>query len=202
MNTQNLLKVLGGALVVVFLGVSAFKTNTVNVNLPQDNTTFGATPTLDGVDFPRVSINGNVTYFANQNFAATSTRLCRIKNPLAATSTIVSFTARVTSGILGANTFSLGTSSSAAQGYATSTPALMFEHTVATGAQDQVYWNPLLSSATTSLKLLPAMNPTTGENNAILGPNEYLVLALGSTTAGTVNAVYYSGYCQAELKKL
>ncbi len=201
MNTQNKL-VVGIILALVIAVGSWFKAGSQGPQGPAGDTSLGATATLDGVDNPFVSIGGVKTWSGTQNFTATSTRVCRIKNPFSATSTIVSFSAKFGAGILGANKFSLGTSSAAAQGYATSSPALMFERTVASAVtNDSIGWQPELSSATTSLNVMSAIDPATGEVNARLAPGEYLVFAIGSTTAGTVNAAYYTGICSAVIRQ-
>lgn len=198
MDKQN--KFLVGAVVVALLfGVANFfKSSTTVVNNPIQA---GAVTTLDGIDSPYVSIGGVKEWHGTQNMTATSTQVCRIKNPFTSTSTVVSFSARFGAGILGANKFSLGTSSAAAQGFATSTPALMFERTVASlVTRDSFSWTPQLSSATTSLTILPAIDPASGEIKSILAPGEYLVFAIGSTTAGTVNFAYYTGTCSAIIR--
>ena len=89
MNKKILIGV--GVLVILALGMIFPRGNSVV------NQIVGAVPTLDGVDNPFVSIGGLRYYYYEQQFTATSSVLCSIKNPLNATSTLLSYSAVATS---------------------------------------------------------------------------------------------------------
>ncbi len=208
MNTQKVL--IGGVVLAVILSLFTALTvkNGVNGRDGQDSQTLGAISTLDGVDYPYTTIGGVKTALLKQAIAATSTKLCRFKNPYA-TSTVLSATMNITSGILGANQISLSTTTGAQAGYATGTTYLIYQHTIATGARDQINWIPgTVATSTggnggvnnTSLSL---NSTTTGEvTNTILNPGEWLSWGLASTTAGVVNVNYYQGLCTMTVREL
>ncbi len=156
----------------------------------------GATPTLDGVDNPYVKISGHQTAYVTQPINATSTMLCNIKNPYMSTSTLLNFSVRVTTGILGANAYSVSTSSSY---YGSSTPALVLNHNIPTGSNDGMIWLP--SSATTSPGVLPGVSPS-GESFVQLKAGEFAVARLSTTTGAGALTSYYGGQCSAEFMRL
>src|SRR3990167_10634140 len=92
---------------------------------------FGAVPTLDGVDLPFTSINGNKNYYYSNSLTATSSFICSLQNPYRATSTIVSLGAESNNvGIAAANALYVSTSTTA---YGTSTPNLIDAFPMGTG---------------------------------------------------------------------
>ncbi len=198
MNTSKYL--VGGVIVAVVLSLFAvFNTPQDGVN-GKDGSTLGAVPTLDGVDNPDTSIGGLKTKYLRQSITATSTKVCRIRNTYA-TSTVLSVSLAVKTGILGATQVSLSTTTAAQAGFATSTGYLVFEHTIASGAQDYINWLPGLAS-TTNLRVIGNATSTGENTQTILNPGEYLSWGLASTTAGTVNAAYYTGTCSAVVQEL
>lgn len=158
----------------------------------------GAIPTLDGVDSAFVKINGVETAYVSQAINATSTMLCNIKNPYPATSTPVQLSVRISSGILGANNYSVSTSSTY---YGSSTPVLVLDHTIPTGSIDSMFWTLGTATGTAPSRILPHMNTTTGETNVFLKNGEYLVVRLATTTGAGALAAYYGGQCSAVFQR-
>lgn len=173
---------------------------TLGVFFPRGNSVvqqvLGATPTLDGVDSSFVKINGVETAYVSQPINATSTMLCNIKNPYTSTSTLISFSVRITSGILGANNYSVSTSSTY---YGSSTPVLVLDHTIPTGSIDSMQW--YIGSATTTSRVLPGINSTTGESNVKVQNGHFVVARLATTTGAGALAAYYGGQCSAVFQR-
>lgn len=190
MNTNKILVVL--AIVVIgVLGVIFPKGNSVVKQV------FGGVPTLDGVDNPSTSIGGVRTFYVRQSLTATSSTICSIRNPYG-TSTLNSFTVAINSGILGANNYSISTSSNT---YATSSTVFVLDNTVATGAQDYLAWYP--NGTTTSTRTWGAISPATnGELNYFIAPGEYVNVRLATTTGAGALTAYYQGSCSAEFRQI
>ena len=131
--------------------------------------------------------------------AATSTYLCIQPNPWfgTGTSSLVSFMARITRGVLGANTMSLSTTS-ASGGYGSSSPAFILDRAVASGAQDNIFWNG--NSTTTSTRILPGTDVTTGASLSVIGPSEYVSYRVATGTPGTF-ATPWAGSCSFTFMK-
>lgn len=193
MNTNKILVCLGVLLVLV-LGVT-FPRNGGTVAERIVEKTVGGVSTLDGVDGSYVNINGVQTAYVSQPINATSTMLCNIKNPYTSTSTLLSLSVRVTSGILGANAYSVSTSSTY---YGSSTPALVLNHNIPTGSTDSMQW--FINSATTSPGVLPGVSPT-GETFVKVKSGEYVVTRLATTTGAGALAAYYGGQCSAVFQR-
>lgn len=186
-------------IVLVFLGivlVVVLVIATLRLFFPQVKTLVGSVPTLDGITSPYMKINEVETAFVSQPINATSTMLCNIPNPYTSTSTLKTFSVRITSGILGANAYSVSTSSTY---YGSSTPVLVLDHNIPTGSTDSMRWFP--SSATTTSRVLPGINSTTGESNIYLKKGEFLVVRLATTTGAGALAAYYKGQCSAEFQR-
>lgn len=158
------------------------------------NQMIGAVPTLDGVDSSFVKINGVQTAYVSQPINATSTMLCNIKNPYTSTSTITGFSVRVTSGILGANAFSISTSSTY---YGSSTPVLVLDHNIPSNSIDSMQWLPGATTTASANRILPGNNLSTGETNYIVKNGEFVVVRVATTTGAGALAAYYGGQCSA-----
>lgn len=160
---------------------------------------FGAVPTLDGVDNPYYSIGGVRFFNQNSPVMASSTRLCSIQNPFRATSTISSISVQITgTGISGANTYSISTSTTA---YASSTPVLVLDHTIPANSSNSMVWYPMASTSNANPARILGNSPT-GESNIIVYPNEYLNVALATTTGAGALTTYYTGSCKAVWRAL
>lgn len=180
-------------LVVLVLGVSFPRGKTVVERIQNQ---FGAVPTLDGVDEPSTSIGGVRTFYKRQSLTATSSTICSIRNPYA-TSTVNALSLNITSGILGANNFSVSTSTNS---YATSTQSFILDKTIPTGAQLSVAWYPGIST-TTSVRLVPSTD-STGAVPGYVAPGEYVNFRLATTTGAGALAAYYQGTCSVEFRQI
>jgi hypothetical protein len=188
--------IIGVAVVALLLGVVNFFKTPV-----QEVLNVGAVSTLDGVDSPYTRIGGVATAYISVGFEATSTRVCKIKNPYTSTSTVLAFSARVSTPLspAAANSFTLSTTSNSG-GYGTSTPFLIFNHTVASGAQDTVFWTPQSATSTSPSNILPGMNNADGSQLVSLAPNQYLVWAISTSSVASTMSAYYGGTCTAEFR--
>lgn len=168
---------------------------TVNSDGTYSEPTFGAVPTLDGVDNPYLSINGVRYYYQKDNMTATSSLPCVRKNPFNATSTIMSFSAQATSnGIAVTQNLYVSTSSTS---YGSSTPSLVAAFPTGTG-QWSILWT---GSGTTTSQTIGGINADKGYSNVLVGPSEYLVLRVATSTPGTFSS-YYTGACKALWREL
>lgn len=158
----------------------------------------GAVSTLDGVDNPYLNIAGSRSFQSTVPMTATSSQVCTMKNPFGATSTLTYFSAELSDGILGANSFTLSTTSNST-GYGSSTLPFVLDHSVATNALDSMVWLP--SSATTSTTVWPGIT-STGESNIKLGPSDWVTYKIATTTGAGVLVDYYDGICTYEFRKL
>lgn len=209
MNSKNV--VIGvGAVLLVILGVSYLKPAAVNVEVkvPQTETRelpLAAVSTLDGVDTPDVSIGGRKTYQKTIPFTATSSVVCSVKNPFNATSTMASFSAVISRGLLGANTFTLSTSSSAfgsisgTTGYGSSSPAFIKDKTVASTLSDSISFRPYATTTTNSVGYVWDSFPVAGGQNWVIGATDYINLRIAT---GTPGLGFYGGSCSYNLEKL
>ena|SRR3990167_10372264 len=183
------------SVIIVFLGFTVFggKTETIIEKVVERQV--GAVSTIDNVDLPFVSIGGKKQYYYSQSMFATSSAICSIKNPFNATSTLISFSAQVTSnGIASAQTLDLSTSTSA---YASSSPAYFKKFATGTG-QFSVVWQ---SATTTSLNVIGIKAGVNGDSDNIIGPTDYLTLKVSSSTPGTY-PLYYTGTCSGVIERL
>lgn len=156
----------------------------------------GGVSTLDNVDNPYVNIAGVQSAYISQGLAATSSTICSIKNPYSGTSTVLALSLNITSGILGANSISVSTST---DGYATSTQFFVLDHSVASAATDSFGWRGS-PGTTTNVRLIPTS--ATGETRALVGPNERVNYRLATTTGAGALAAYYQGQCSVVFEKL
>lgn len=167
----------------------------VTVTSPEQSQSpsFGAVPTLDGVDNPFVSIGGLRQYYYSQPMAATSSVACSIKNPFNATSTVLNYTAALSANRLGAQQFDVSTSTTV---LGSSTPALI---RVATGAAlIPGAWAWLPNSSSTATLLDTNLN---GTSPIVLAPYEYLNLRY-STGTPSAFTTYNTGRCSGVIQAL
>ena len=148
--------------------------------------------TSAGIDFADIQIP----------YEATSSIACRIVNPYgAATTSMLLFIGQNTVGVTGANLFTLSTTSNA-QGFGSSTRALINERSVGSLAQDTAVWTPRNTSTTSAdaVDRLLQADTNDGVNPFILGPNEALSWRIATGSPGTF-AAYYTGTCSASFMK-
>ncbi len=212
MQNKNINIIAGVAVVLaVIFGVSYLKPTTVQnmVNVPPQEqaqhtqSNYGAVSSLDGVDYPYVSIGGQREFHKTYQFSATSSIPVIIPNPFGATSTIIYIRSEITKGITGANTFDISTTSSST-GYGSSTPALIYAHSVATGAQDYVVWSPNgLSSTTPTINGAQVLLNTAidGTSGFVLKKNESLTLRFATSSAGTFAGGYLIGTVDVVIRR-
>ena len=159
----------------------------------------GAVSTLDGIDSSYTSIGGLKTWFGTLSMTATSVVPCTIPNPFGATSTIVRASHRITTGLLGANSITLSTSSTAqATG---SIPALMLSHSIGSNAQDYAMWFPIATTTQSSSNknsIWDGIN-SDGSSPILLRPTESLQWRVATITPGTG---FFTGSCSAVIHKL
>ena len=191
MNKQNLF--LGGALVLIGVvagSLSLGKTPVQVLNQIPALSNLGAVSTLDAVDNPYVSIGGVKTTFLVRQMQATSSVPCSFKNPYAATSTLLGFTADITTnGIATAQIVDVATSSTA---LASSTPAFIYASAVGASAKRSLAWNGGGPAMTATL-----VGPLAdGNDGAIVGPSEFVNFRIATATPGTFSS-YFTGTCRA-----
>ena len=197
-KTEKILTV--GIVIALVVGVFAFY-RSGNIGPAgqngQDGNSYGAVPTLDGVDNPFVSIGGVKEYYYSQGMLATSSVVCSIKNPFNATSTLLTYGAIVTSnGIAVTQRIDLSTSTSQ---YASSSPAFVKRFDTGTGQ-----WSLQWTVGTTTNSELIGMkhgNLTLGSSDVILSPSDYLNLRISTSSPGSV-ASPWIGRCTGVIKRL
>ena len=163
-----------------------------------------AVSSLDGIDNPYVSINGNKSFYFSSSLQATSSFVCALQNPYRATTSIVALSAEATNrtgGIAQANALYISTSTTA---FGTSSPALVQAFAMGTGQWTLEFQKNTATTSTAASSgwgvhadLLPGMT-TTGASNYILGPSEWITWKYATTTGGTY-VTYDTGTCSAIL---
>lgn len=166
----------------------------------------GAIPgnNIDGSYF---TVGGINYYYGRQTMAATSSSVCVFPNPFgSATSSIVRFQSQISSssatGIgIAALKFDLSTTT-AAGGYGSSTPALIYGHSLAAGAKDSVQWQPTSSSTPSSSQILTINSGATADGSSpfVLGPSEKITYRIASGTPGTFST-YLVGTCNVLIQQ-
>jgi len=187
-------------LIIATLGLVFPKGNTV-VNQVQQK--LGATPTLDGVDNPFVSINGAKLYYYSQPLTASSSVVCSIKNPFNGPAILLSYGVSATGtpltvGGIGNQVLDLATSTTA---YGTSSPAFLKEAPITLTAGQSFATLRWLPQATSTARILGS-NGTTGLSDVIIGASEYLNLRISTTTSSGTFSTYYTGKCSGVFQKL
>lgn len=162
--------------------------------------TLNATTTLESQGNPAYSVRGGIDFADVQlSYAATSGVVVSFPNPFGAsnsTTTVLSVVCQTTTGLTGSNLFALGTSTSAV---GSSTRPWLFR-TIASGAQDTVFWTPMTFASTTLTQtdlLVSGANPN-GDSPFFLKPDERLNWRIASSSPG---AGSYSGTCSASFMK-
>jgi len=171
----------------------------------------GATPgTVVSSNF--FEIGGVEGYYERQAMNATSSTLCSIQNKLNATSTIETFAATFTRGVLDTglvNTVDISTTTSDFR-FGSSTPALIYGHPLLLRASSSIVWKPNGATTTTAVTNAGAPLPfrgvlagirNTGASNFIIGPFEYLTLRVATGTPGIL-ADPFQGTCITQFKKI
>ena len=193
-------------IVITVLTIGAYFFPTGNTVVQKVTERLGAVSTLDGVDSSYVKINGVETAYVSQAINATSTMLCNIQNPYSASSTLLSFSMRVTDGVLGANNVSVSTSSLS---YGSSTPVLVLDHVLPSNSTSILAWVPNGATSTRSFtgafadsRILPSINGTNGGTYNLINSGEFVVARLSTTTGAGDLADYYDGQCSAVFQKI
>lgn len=164
----------------------------------------GATPTLDSVDNPYVTINGQEEWHGKIAMQATSSVVCSFKNPWTATSTpVFPITLKVASSTIGTQNLFISTSTTAS---ASSTVAWSNALAVTTLGQVSFVFNGNVATTTTTnaggtgdANVLPGFS-SVGQSLYFLKSGEYLNIKVGTSTAGTFSN-YMDGDCSAVFRK-
>lgn len=200
MDKKTLFAAIGVVLLIAVVGCFLPAGNPITPNVVErTKESFGA---LSGPDIssPYLQWGGVHEYRASMDMAATSSIPCSLQSP-AATSTLLSFTANVSSlgNMKSTDFFTVSTSSVA---YGSSTPSLIYEATLAKGLGIPYAWYPVMASTTAADvgRVLVAVNKD-GTSNVIFAPNTYLNMRFATATAGTFIS-YLSGSCKARFQTL
>lgn len=189
---KNLL-VVGGGLLIFLLGAillfGAPATQEPKQNTNPDGKSYGSGGPVNSANY--TCNNGVCQGFTSSPLTATSSTICAQQNPMGATSTVQSVAVDITgNGIAGVQKYDISTSSNQF-GNGTSTPAFIKNDSLSTLAYQTVSWT---ANGTTTGTSLIGSNPVTGENDIIVGPNEWVVMKVATGTPGTF-ASYYTGTC-------
>lgn len=160
-----------------------------------------------------LSVGGVERCYYREGFTATSSMLCRIKTPTMGTSTLVSFGARWTGGVLGVNTFDVSTTTDPT-GYGSSTPALIYAASIPSNADNRILtWQPNSGTTTSSDISSGAVNPQAtargilpslradGSTNLLFSTSTWLTLKYATSAPG-VFATPATGFCNAVFESL
>lgn len=186
---KNLIILLIGAVAVIGVGLGLSASNA-----PKPN--FGAIAGPD-IPYPYLNVNGNLTYYSSTQLIATSSIVCRIQNPAAATTTLQNFALNISaSGLTAAQQFDLSTTT-ASEGYGSSTPAFIASGSIQSTANGPTYvaYQPMATS--TGGPLIRVTGD--GSSPFIIKPNEYLTVRIGTSTPRSF-ASYLTGSCSAEFR--
>ncbi len=199
MNTQKSLgkglMIAGIVLALIFSVTALNKAGTAIIQ--QMAPALGATPTLDNVDNPFMSIGGFRTFTKSNSITASSSVVCSFQNPFNATTSIAYASLNIVgAGMAQAQTIDLSTSTTA---LASSSPALIFAASVGANSEAHFEWYNSATSSTNA-NFLP-FSQLNGSNNYFLRTGEYLNWRI-ATSAGSVMSAYYGGTCTVILRKL
>lgn len=164
-----------------------------DITITGDTQTIGSSGTVSfwtagGVDFAAVT----------ESFTSTSSVPLVIDNPFSATTSIDKIMCVVTGNGLGAQVFDISTTT-AAGGYGSSTPALVYGVSIGANAQETFLWQPAGSSTTPWLTLAVPSN-SNGKSPYILKPNEDVTVRIATSSPGTFSS-YLSGSCALQVSK-
>lgn len=192
------------AVLVSVLGVLATYTTNVNVSVGPP-VAFGAVPTLDGVDFPFININGRREWQGAVNVTATSSAICVLKNPFQAPAIIADVKVNLTTNTFGIVNYDVSTSTN---GFATSTNILGRFVGLAAGTATRYDWTPKVATTSAQTSLNGFQFEVAWDENLssrmVLGANEYLIVRAATTSVGgsTFGAGYNVGQCPIKLEKI
>lgn len=143
------------------------------------------------------SLGGQEVGYYQQTMAATSSVLCGVQNPFAATTTVLNLNAQVTAnGIATAELIDVSTSSTA---IGSSTPSFVRSYSAGTGLF-QFFWTPGFASTSNQNVIGYDEFSNTGTSPYVLAPSEYLTWRIATATPTTL-ASYYTGTCSATFLK-
>ena len=176
---------------VLLLGIAFFSGSTVPTAKQVADEVSKNLGALVGPDipYPYFCFGGVCRYASSVSMKTATTTICSIQNPASATSTVLSFSAQITTGFTGVNTFDLGTSTISS---GTSSPAMVLAHSVGSSAKDTMSWTS--SATTTDVFRRLGGNETDGSSFFRLGPKEWLNYKIAT---GTVGNGGYTGTCKA-----
>lgn len=137
-------------------------------------------------------------------FSATSSVPAVIANPWGslASSTIDQVNCQGTNNLGATEKFDISTTTTAG-GYGSSTPALVYAYSVASGAQFTIDWSGVSSSTPSSSQILAINSGGTanGNNPYVLAPSAFVTLRIGTSSPSTYGT-YMTGFCNAQLTEL
>ena len=158
-------------------------------DLSSDGLSLGAVASPD-IMSPYISVGGVRTWYSAMNFKTATTTLCSMKNPAGATTTLKSFSYHI---LTGTSTPTAGTilvvATSTLPQATSTTDVLVAETTIAADARGDLYWTI----------------PTVLTNEGIMGKDDYILLQVASSTAGSFHVtrgVGLTGYCKATFQQL
>lgn len=146
---------------------------------------------------PYLCVNGICDWYSRVAIAATSSVIASIPFPAnVGTSTVEFADCSITAnGMTGTQLLDISTSTTP---FGSSTPALIYAHSIASGAKDNVTWE---AASTTNARLI-GFSGITGENQVYgTSSTEYLNFRVATGTPGTF-ASYFTGECSAEFNQL
>jgi len=193
-------------------------TGTASLDVTGEEPTFGAQPGADAF-FPVECHQGICYGYAQANIIPTTTA-CILRNPLNATSTLLSWTAKVTANTMGdatgpqantTHTFDVSTSTTVG-GYGSSTPAIFFGGiSNGTGETQRVgirsneaprnyYWLP--NMATTTAYTQYSQTTFREKDEIFIAANDYLTMRIATGTPGTFASSALQGTCSAVFQEI
>ena len=143
--------------------------------------------------------------------SATTSTFCSIQNPANATSTILAVGTGMREEMPQAQTYDISTTTAAFK-YGSTTPALVFAHSIGAGVKDSIAWSPNMATSTEKFASAPiVVNGKEGVYNArhfadgrhpfILGPTEYVTWRI-ATSSPSANYTTFAGTCTLKVQKL
>lgn len=186
-------------------------TGVTTPDITGEEPTFGAQPGADS--FNPVECHQGICYGYVQVNMVPTTTACILRNPINATSTILSWTAKVTANNLGdatgpaagtTHTFDVSTTTVRSRGYGSTTPIIFRGGTATgllTGAEPRnYYWVPGI--ATTTKDVEGAQNVYPLGQELYLAANEYLTMRIATGTSGTFASTALVGTCSAVFQEV
>lgn len=111
----------------------------------------------------------------------------------------------VTTGVTGAAQYDIATTTSCTGNAATSTPRFVWNHNIATGAQDTLTWRPQLFASSTNIAKGGELFTDTGFNGGslpfVIAGSECLVMRVATGTEGTYAGGFWVGTFSAVFSK-